>query len=179
MREVKLTGKGGIGKFVMVDDDIYEKIRYKDLRYRAGKERSDYIYWTEEKNGKYIHVRLHKYVYGKVEKEIMVDHIDTNPLNCQRDNLRPATRAENNQNRKSFKNSSSMFKGVGYDKGKKKWRAQIGVNKRLFFIGYFDDMEEAAHNYDWHAKRMHKEFALLNFPDFSYDDFQPKKRELK
>lgn len=47
-----------------------------------------------------------------------IDHKDGNPLNNQRDNLRPATHSQNMANSKS--NNTSGYKGVSWDERRQK-----------------------------------------------------------
>ena len=104
----------------------------------------------------------------KVPDGMFVDHINHNGLDDRKANLRPATSAENNRNRrKSTKRKyHSRVKGVSWNKDQKKWSARILFNHNKKFIGYFDDETEAAKAYDTAAKKHHKEFAVLNFPPY-------------
>jgi len=43
--------------------------------------------------------------------------------------------------------------------------ARISHNGKRIFLGYFDDLEEAARAYDAAAIKLHGEFATLNFPE--------------
>ena len=72
-----------------------------------------------------------------------IDHIDRNLMNNRIDNLRSATRQENNHNRGMNKNSSSGYPGVSFFKRDNKWMAYIRVNSKQIFLGYFDTPEEA------------------------------------
>jgi hypothetical protein len=78
--------------------------------------------------------------------------------------LRLATVSQNCYNRRR-KGGSSSFKGVYWDKEKNKWRANITHDKRRIHLGFFTTEEAAAHAYDVAAKELHKEFAVLNFPE--------------
>lgn len=93
-----------------------------------------------------------------------IDHIDRNPLNNQRDNLRSATKSQNKANTPARRNNTTGFKGVTFHPGTQKYRAQIMINKKLKHLGLFVDPENAAKAYDKAAKLYFGEFAYLNFP---------------
>lgn len=87
----------------------------------------------------------------------MVDHINTIRTDNRIDNLRAATRSQNNANAKIRKDNSSGIKGVAMHKGK--WRARITVNKKQIHLGYFDTAEEAERCVDMARKTHHGQFA--------------------
>lgn len=91
-----------------------------------------------------------------------IDHKDGNPENNLIDNLRPATKAQNNKNCKSAKNSSSIYLGVCFHKMTGRWGASIGLNYKKIHIGLFDDEKSAALAFNEKAKEIHGEFARLN-----------------
>jgi hypothetical protein len=64
-----------------------------------------------------------------------IDHKDRTPLNDRWDNLRPATKKQNGENRKVHKNSTTGVRGVAWDSRLSKYRAQITHNKRNHFLG--------------------------------------------
>jgi hypothetical protein len=99
-----------------------------------------------------------------------IDHRDGNGLNCQRHNLRVATRRQNRQNRtRKSPGCTSRFIGVIWSENR--WRASIragdvgldGRSKRISLGGYVTE-EDAARAYDAAATRYFGEFASLNFP---------------
>jgi hypothetical protein len=95
----------------------------------------------------------------------VVDHIDGDPLNNTRANMRVCTRAENTRNGKK-RCGSNPYKGVFTDKRwPRRFIAAIGVDYRHIVIGRFDCPVEAAHAYDAKARELHGEFARLNFPE--------------
>ena len=57
------------------------------------------------------------------------------------------------------------FKGVYYRKSRKKWRAELRVNKKQIHLGLFNTAEEAALAYDNKAKELFGNVIGLNFPD--------------
>ena len=92
-----------------------------------------------------------------------VDHINGNKLDNRRSNLRLATPLENNRNQKKIvKRCSSKYKGVVYHSRDLKWQAQIRIEGKRLFLGYFKCEEEAALAYNKAAIEHHKEFAVLN-----------------
>ena len=93
-----------------------------------------------------------------------VDHINCDGLDNRRANLRRATHAENQRNRRPQANNTSGFKGVCWVPSRGRWQAKIVVDSGHLFLGRFGDPVEAARAYDQAALVHHGEFARLNFP---------------
>jgi hypothetical protein len=94
-----------------------------------------------------------------------VDHKDRDQLNNQFQNLRPATRGQNNQNQGPRKSNLTGYKGVSFLEAKCMYRARIQSRKAQIHLGLFHDPILAAKVYDRAAKRLFGEFAVLNFPE--------------
>ena len=78
-----------------------------------------------------------------------VDHIDGNPLNNAKDNLRKVTLKVNQQNKPTPTTNTSGVMGVNWDKNKLKWRTEVrwtdsSGSRQRKFLGYFDSIHEAA-----------------------------------
>lgn len=86
-----------------------------------------------------------------------LDHINRNRLDNRIANLRPATRAQNQQNQRRPKLSASGFRGV--ERHHSKWHARITANGVKHHVGSFATAEEAAAAYWEAARRLHGEFA--------------------
>jgi len=87
---------------------------------------------------------------------MVVDHINGNPLDNRRANLRLATPSQNTINQGDNKANTSGFKGVHYDRSRGKWMAFIGT-KPFKNLGRFDTFEQAkearlAAEADWDVK---------------------------
>jgi hypothetical protein len=118
-------------------------------------------HWNERKKGyitNSIKGVLHRYLLDLNENEF-IDHIDGNPKNNCRDNLRICTNAENTRNRKKPKTNTSGYKGVSWHKFHKRWSAKITSNEKQHHLGYFTTANEAYNAYCIAAKKYHKEFA--------------------
>ena len=116
------------------------------------------------KSKKYpIHQLVAKaFLPAPTEEGSVIDHIDRNGLNNQRNNLRDSTRSQNNANRGLNKNNTSGYKGVCWNKQKQKWHARIRVNYKYVQLGLFDNIKDAARAYNKAALKYFGEFAWLN-----------------
>jgi hypothetical protein len=101
-----------------------------------------------------VHRLVFLYFHGFMPPQI--DHIDGNRQNNQIENLREATSAQNNQNRKAT--SSSGIKGVVWHKQSKKWVASICINRKSIHLGSFLSIEEAALVANKARQSVHGEF---------------------
>jgi hypothetical protein len=98
------------------------------------------------------------YMTGKFP-DFDVDHRNLDRADNRWVNLRHASRSENNANTPRRRDNSSGSKGVGFHKGKSKWRARIRVNGRQFHLGYFEAPEEAHQAYVGAARKYFGAFA--------------------
>ena len=86
-----------------------------------------------------------------------LDHIDRNCSINKIENLRPATRSQNNRNKSISKSNRTGFKGI-YRQGNK-FKATICVNKKNIYLGSYDTPEQAQQAYAEAAATHFKEFA--------------------
>lgn len=142
-----------------LDDDDYT--RAKDFHWH--KSRRGYVAGTVLEDGVRKRVYLHRWLLNAQPGQI-VDHIDRDPLNNCRSNLRLATRSQNQANRRRNTTSRSGFKGVSWHKGRGKWVARIQVQGQRLHLGYFDTSLEAAYMYDAYAQTYFGEYARTNLP---------------
>lgn len=87
---------------------------------------------------------------------IVVDHINRDPLDNRRPNLRLCTIAENSRNRRRPAGALGV-KGV--TRHRKKFRAQIKVDRKTIVLGSFETVAAAHEAYCAAAVRLHGEFA--------------------
>jgi hypothetical protein len=143
--------RGGI---VKVDAAGLALMQGKQWRVNSG----GYVVRTVYANGKCYAELLHR-VLMSAQKGQVVDHIDGDKLNNLPSNLRLCSHAENARNRRRAKHNTSGFKGIYFDRGRSKWRAQIQCNGRRKMVGRFDTQEAAHAAYCEAAQRLHGEFA--------------------
>jgi hypothetical protein len=88
-----------------------------------------------------------------------LDHINGDPSDNRWCNLREASQSLNNANSRVSRRNTSGFKGVRWNKGRRKWRAGIKVRGRPINLGNFDDRRDAALAYATAAYALFGEFA--------------------
>lgn len=105
------------------------------------------------KNGKQKHkaIRMHRTIIESVigrelQRNEFVDHINHNPLDNRRENLRIASIRQNAQNLK--RKTTSKYPGVCWHKEKQKWIAQIQLKGNKKHLGTFNDEIQAAKVYE-------------------------------
>lgn len=91
-------------------------------------------------NGKRRSIGLHRLILGDPAGDI--DHIDRNPRNNARSNLRVCSKAVNNKNVPTRENKTSKHRGVS--KRGDRWQAVVRINGKLKWLGVFDTEEEAS-----------------------------------
>lgn len=120
----------------------------------------------------YKKVLLHRFLMLPPDT-MVIDHINHNPMDNRKINLRICTRQQNQCNqKKQNKNTSSIFKGVFFDKDRDKWQSTIKVNSRSIFLGRFDTEEEASTEYDKAAHIHFGEYAHPNSLGYGGDHYR-------
>lgn len=122
-------------------------------------------------NHGYIEVRYNRTTYqghriawylhtGTDPGTMSIDHIDGNRSNNCISNLRLATAAQNAQNsKKPISAKTSKYKGVSWYPRLAKWQANIRINGKSIYLGYFYTEEEAFLAYCRAAEQHYGEFA--------------------
>lgn len=118
---------------------------------------------SRDENWKRRQVHLHRFILG-LDRDacVFVDHINGDPLDNRRENLRACSNSENQRNQGLNKRNTTGYKGVCLHKQSGKYRAQIRHQGVRRTIGHFHTPEEAAHAYNKSAISLHGEFAVLN-----------------
>jgi hypothetical protein len=155
------------GKYAIVDPEDYDRLS----KYKWYAARCKNIFYAGRnsrpaKGRKRLYIKMHTAVL-KPPRGFIIDHINRNGLDNRKANLRIVTYAQNSLNRpyKKRPDSPSKYKGVTWHKAQRKWAVQICYNNIHKNVGYFHDEIEAAKAYDKAAKKHHKDFAVLNFPN--------------
>ena len=138
-----LSGDYGIGwttntnKEFYFDLEDYEKIKnycwiedvgttgYSSVRARvSGENKKVIIHWI-------------------IMDEKWCDHIDRDPFNNRKDNLRKTNRTENNRNHSIGKNNTVGIIGIYWNKRNNNWRSSITVNRKRIELGSYKNKDDA------------------------------------
>ncbi len=131
---------------VLIDDEDRSILEDYSLTLWTSK-RHYGIYVIAYLKGKNKAYKLHRIIMDAKPGEI-VDHINGNPLDNRKENLRITTSLVNNQNARKRKDGvTSKYKGVSWCGQAKKWKAQIQHNKVKKSLGFFLTEEEARQAY--------------------------------
>lgn len=108
--------------------------------------------WVDTKGYPYVGSRIDYKLYTQRISRIILglgpysednreaDHINRDPMDNRRENLRILTRAENLQNKKKY-NTNNKYRGV-YRSGRK-FRAGVRLNGKLHYLGMFEEQMDA------------------------------------
>lgn len=104
---------------------------------------------------------LHRVIMSRVlgrelTSDEHVDHINGNPLDNRRENLRIASPRDNNYNKGLYSNNTSGYKGVS--KRGERYTAYIQVDGKKKHLGYFDDPKEAHEAYCAAGRELYGDF---------------------
>jgi len=95
-------------------------------------------------NGKDYKTGIHRILMNVVEnKNVVIDHIDRNPLNNKRENLRITTQAKNSINKSIQSNNTSGVTGVVWNSANRNWNAQIKLNRKNINLGVYKNFDDA------------------------------------
>ena len=114
-----------------------------------------------KENGKESSRLLHRVVahafIPNPENKPQVDHKNRDPSDNRAENLRWATRQENEFNKQKYKNNTTGFKGVmRHVCGK--YQATMTFNKTTIYLGLFNTAEEASSVYRQECEKLHGDF---------------------
>ena len=93
-----------------------------------------------------IRIQIHRLLM-KPPNHLVVDHIDRNPLNNQKSNLRVVTHSENMTNRATNYFSIGNLWCNKKEKRNRRWRVYINIEGIRKHIGHFFTEEEAIQAY--------------------------------
>lgn len=127
------------------------------------------LYTQKQINKKIISQSLGRYIMGLIDKSMVIDHINQNPLDNRRCNLRITTQAINVLNKTRY-NFTNKYKGV-FPK-RTNYMVEIHSNYKSYrlYIPISENEDEVAKIYDCLALKFNGSNHLTNFESSLYSD---------
>ena len=123
------------GGFTLIDNEDYELLsKYNWFGTNFGKGKSPMA--NMKIDGKWVTKRMHRFLMGD-PRGLVIDHINHNPLDNRRRNLRACTPQENRFNSKPV----GRIKGV--TKQHNKWRVRVTISGIRYSLGMYDSLTVA------------------------------------
>lgn len=132
------------GFYALIDDEDFELV--SNWKWFAHKSRNTYYAVSTNKQA----VKMHRVILGLPRlnditghKGTVVDHIDGNGLNNQRNNIRVVTNAENVRKSVLYATNTSGLKGVHFETRTSLWHARGVINGKRTELYCGNDFFEA------------------------------------
>lgn len=165
--KMELNRTDGNNMYTILDLDDYEIVRDFPYTWHAAYDKwingyycAAVTYFKDDKGKRHQStVSLHSFLMGTIgRKDIRADHINRNPLDNRRENLRVIDVAANAKNRKGpNKNNISGYRNVAFVDGK--WNVQLQIDGRNRVLGRFDNVGEAGEYADKMRRKYYGEYA--------------------
>lgn len=124
--------------------------------------------WNMDDKGYIMHIvtsggciRIHRLIMN-CPSNMIIDHMNHNKADNRKVNLRICTYNENTKNNALRKDNISGVTGVSFCKRNGKWVANICVNRKIKFLGYFSNFDDAV--------KARKNAEEIYYGEFSYDN---------
>lgn len=150
------------GSFAVVDKDLLPSL---SKHVWARHKKQGYVYRYEYGGvGLTRRYLLHR-VVDQTPDHLFTDHINGNPNDNRRCNLRSATKSQNAmnwQNAVRKKKTSSLYRGVSWHRFSELWKVAIHLDGKQICLGYFKTQEAAGYAYNDAATKYFGKFASPN-----------------
>lgn len=133
---------------VLLDDEDYDMILEKGYKLHLKHDKTIDGFYVQlhypdltqkDKRGT---IGLHRLVTN-CPKGLQVDHVNRNPLDNRKSNLRVCTLSDNLKNKGWYKNNKSGHKGIYYIRTIDRWQGEFKYNKKTYVTKRFRTKEEA------------------------------------
>lgn len=140
---IKKLGRFDIGSLAgTINQDGYRRIKIDKKMYRSSR-----LVWL--------------YMIGEMPKSYeLIDHINDIRNDDRWNNLQIVNSSQNAIKKKTPITNSSGHRGVC--RKNNKWYAQIWVDGKCKYLGYYEDIQEAAKAYNIASLKYHGKFSVLN-----------------
>lgn len=157
--------------FTIEGDVAYMPLYYQDGTLKAtviidaeDVERVGQYKWNKQNKGNHVEAyvdkkvtQLHRFIMNETDSNVLIDHINRNPLDNRKCNLRRCTKQQNCCNRKVHKQNKTGHKNISIRNGR--YAVHIYKNGKQHYIGSYAELEDAIKARDEALEKLHGEFA--------------------
>lgn len=156
-----LSGEYGIGYTKKNKKFYFDKEDYDLIKNYCWFIKNGYIMTNDPETRKTI--RFHRLVMN-VSDQFQIDHINHKRYDNRKNNLRIVTNSQNSMNKGLQSNNTSGVTGVSFYNNM--WNAEIRYNQKKYYLGSFDNKEDAI--------KARKEAEEKYFGEYSYANSMKK-----
>lgn len=137
-----LTGEYGIGYTSNTNHEFYFDLEdYDKIKDYCWRQDIDHV--IAPISNSLTTIGIHRVIMNCNNNELVVDHINGDGFNNQKNNLRVCTQLLNSFNHKVNSVNTSGTTGVSYHKKNMKWRAYITVRDKQINLGSYNKLDDA------------------------------------
>lgn len=144
--------------FFIIDKEDMDKVLEHTWHIQKGRGKPIAVRSTKYLNGKFSVLNLHRFLLGDPEG-LMVDHINRNPLDNRRKNLRAVTHSQNSINKIVKKKKHDLPPNITFRENRNYYEVNFLVNGKLKFIGGSKHLEIAMQIAKNASIEIHGEFS--------------------
>jgi hypothetical protein len=135
--EYNLDSDIGIGYINNNEEFYFDKEDFDKIKlYKWNLSKDKYVVYRNRKYG----LKLHRLILNISDPKIIIDHIDRNPKNNCKTNLRIVTNSENALNSKIY---SNKILGIFFREKNNKWESRLYKNNKYIYLGCYSRIEDA------------------------------------
>ena len=154
------------GYFAIVDDEDFDRLRQWKWNVQIRNNHCTGARQYRLPEGR-LHLRYLSYEVLRLPRLLprgrCGDHINRDPLDCRKRNLRVCTYSQNSMNRNTKRGKKySRYKGVTRNVSRGRWRARISYQGKRYSLGSFDNEYRAMHAYNCASIAYFGRYAYLN-----------------
>lgn len=129
-----------IGKDANNNEFLFDKYDFENIKN---------YYWSKNTQGYFVaninsrKIFLHRFILNVNTYELKIDHINHKVSDNRRSNLRICEHKQNLCNSTLNKNNKSGYKGIFFNKKYNKWEVSGTYNHKKYYLGRFEDINEA------------------------------------
>jgi HNH endonuclease len=157
--------KGEIVRYTIVSSKDYKRVNESSWHLHGNRK---YVVGADWRLNRFVFIEL---MGNNIDSKIRVDHINNNPLDNRRSNLRCIFRPKDDRNKSKIQGCSSGYHNVSWNDERKIWNVRIYMKGRSLHA-YYEKEEHAAHQYNLWVDQYELKTAPKNKVSVP-DDFVP------